>query len=160
MIIRFTLNGRAASVDSAPERRLLDVLREDFCLTGAKESCGEGECGACTVLLDGLPVHACLVLAGQLEGRDVLTIEGLAEGGRLDAIQSAFVENSAIHCGFCTPGMIMSAWGLLRRNPDPDEAAIREALAGNICRCSDYRQIVMAVKDAAARLRQRKGADA
>ena len=154
MIIRFILNGQNVSKDLDPSRRLIDVLREDFLLTGAKEGCGEGECGSCTVLLDGRAVHSCLVLAGQLEGHEVLTVEGLAENGELDAIQTAFIENSAIHCGFCTPGMIMSAKALLLQNPDPSGEEIREALSGNICRCSDYRQIVMAVKAAAKKLRE------
>ncbi|MBR6970306.1 MAG: (2Fe-2S)-binding protein [Firmicutes bacterium] len=154
MIVKFVLNGELVSPDLDPSRRLIDILREDFFLTGAKEGCGEGECGSCTVLMDGLPVHSCLVLAGQLEGHEVLTVEGLAQNGELDLLQNAFVENNAVHCGFCTPGMIMSAKGLLMKNPDPTEAEIREALSGNICRCSDYRQIVMAVKDAAKRLRE------
>ncbi len=154
MIVKFVLNGELVSPDLDPSRRLIDILRDDFFLTGAKEGCGEGECGSCTVLMDGLPVHSCLVLAGQLEGHEVLTVEGLAQNGELDLIQNAFVENNAVHCGFCTPGMIMSAKGLLMKNPDPAEAEIREALSGNICRCSDYRQIVMAVKDAAKRLRE------
>ena len=154
MIVKFVLNGELVSPDVDPSRRLIDILRDDFFLTGAKESCGEGECGSCTVLMDGLPVHSCLVLAGQVEGHEVLTVEGLAKNGELDLLQNAFVENSAVHCGFCTPGMIMSAKGLLMKNPDPSEAEIREALSGNICRCSDYRQIVMAVKDAAKRLRE------
>ena len=154
MIVKFVLNGELVSPDVDPSRRLIDILRDDFFLTGAKEGCGEGECGSCTVLMDGLPVHSCLVLAGQLEGHEVLTVEGLAQNGELDLLQNAFVENNAVHCGFCTPGMIMSAKGLLMKNPDPSEAEIREALSGNICRCSDYRQIVMAVKDAAKRLRE------
>ena len=154
MIVTFVLNGQTVSKELDPSRRLIDVLREDFLLTGAKEGCGEGECGSCTVLMDGKAVHACLVPAGQLEGHEILTVEGLAVNGELDVIQNAFIENSAIHCGFCTPGMIMSAKGLLMRNPDPTEEQIREALSGNICRCSDYRQIVMAVKDAAERLRE------
>ena len=154
MIVKFVLNGELVSPDLDPSRRLIDILREDFFLTGAKEGCGEGECGSCTVLMDGLPVHSCLVLAGQLEGHEVLTVEGLAKNGELDLLQNAFVENNAVHCGFCTPGMIMSAKGLLMKNPDPSEDEIREALSGNICRCSDYRQIVMAVKDAAKRLRE------
>lgn len=154
MIVKFVLNGELVSPDVDPSRRLIDILRDDFFLTGAKEGCGEGECGSCTVLMDGLPVHSCLVLAGQLEGHEVLTVEGLAQNGELDLLQNAFVENNAVHCGFCTPGMIMSAKGLLMKNPDPAEAEIREALSGNICRCSDYRQIVMAVKDAAKRLRE------
>ena len=154
MIVKFVLNGELVSPDVDPSRRLIDILREDFFLTGAKEGCGEGECGSCTVLMDGLPVHSCLVLAGQLEGHEVLTVEGLAQNGELDLLQNAFVENNAVHCGFCTPGMIMSAKGLLMKNPDPSEAEIREALSGNICRCSDYRQIIMAVKGAAKRLQE------
>ena len=154
MIVKFVLNGELVSPDVDPSRRLIDILRDDFFLTGAKEGCGEGECGSCTVLMDGLPVHSCLVLAGQLEGHEVLTVEGLAQNGELDLLQNAFVENNAVHCGFCTPGMIMSAKGLLMKNPDPTEDEVREALSGNICRCSDYRQIVMAVKDAAKRLRE------
>ena len=158
MIVTFILNGQPVSKDLDPSRRLIDVLREDFLLTGAKEGCGEGECGSCTILMDGLPVHACMVLAGQLEGHRLLTIEGLSASGELDILQQAFIENNAVHCGFCTPGMIMSAKGLLLQNPDPTEEEIRTAISGNICRCSDYRQIVMAVKDAAARLRAQGGA--
>jgi len=154
MTVNFILNGKAVSRDLAPQRRLIDVLREDFLLTGAKESCGEGECGACTVLLDGEAVHACLVPAGQLEGHEVLTIEGLAQNGELDIIQNAFVEHVAIQCGFCTPGMIMSTKGLLLKNPDPTEEEIRIALSGNVCRCSGYTQILAAVRDAAKKLRE------
>ena len=154
MMVHFTLNNQPVSRDLPPERRLIDVLREDFLLTGAKESCGEGECGACTILLDGQAVHACLVLAGQLEGREVLTIEGLAQNGELDIIQTAFVEHVAIQCGFCTPGMIMSTKGLLLQHPDPTEEDIRIALSGNICRCSGYAQILAAVQDAAKKLRE------
>ena len=158
MIVTFILNGQPVSKDLDPSRRLIDVLREDFLLTGAKEGCGEGECGSCTILMDGLPVHACMVLAGQLDGHRLLTIEGLSASGELDILQQAFIENNAVHCGFCTPGMIMAAKGLLLQNPDPTEEEIRTAISGNICRCSDYRQIVMAVKDAAARLRVQGGA--
>ena len=158
MIVTFILNGQPVSKDLAPSRRLIDVLREDFLLTGAKEGCGEGECGSCTILMDGLPVHACMVLAGQLDGHRLLTIEGLSASGELDILQQAFIENNAVHCGFCTPGMIMAAKGLLLQNSDPTEEEIRTAISGNICRCSDYRQIVMAVKDAAARLRAQGGA--
>lgn len=158
MIVTFILNGQPVSKDLDPSRRLIDVLREDFLLTGAKEGCGEGECGSCTILMDGLPMHACMVLAGQLEGHRLLTIEGLSASGELDILQQAFIENNAVHCGFCTPGMIMAAKGLLLQNPDPTEEEIRTAISGNICRCSDYRQIGMAVKDAAARLRAQGGA--
>ena len=135
-------------------KRLLDVLREDLHLTGVKEGCGEGECGACTVLMDGEAVHSCMVLAGQLTGHSVTTIEGLEEDGRLGVLHSAFVEQGAVQCGYCTPGMIMSAAGLLNRTPDPTEEEIRVALSGNICRCSGYVQIVAAVKAAAETLRQ------
>ena len=158
MIVTFILNGQPVSKDLDPSRRLIDVLREDFLLTGVKEGCGEGECGSCTILMDGLSVHACMVLAGQLDGHRLLTIEGLSASGELDILQQAFIENNAVHCGFCTPGMIMAAKGLLLQNPDPTEEEIRTAISGNICRCSDYRQIVMAVKDAAARLRAHGGA--
>ena len=154
MMVHFILNNQPVSRDLPPERRLIDVLREDFLLTGAKESCGEGECGACTILLDGQAVHACLVLAGQLEGHEVLTIEGLAQNGELDIIQNAFVEHVAIQCGFCTPGMIMSTKALLLQHPDPSEEEIRIALSGNICRCSGYVQILAAVRDAAKKLRE------
>ena len=154
MIVHFILNNQPVSRDLPPDRRLIDVLREDFLLTGATESCGEGECGACTILLDGRAVHACLVLAGQLEGHEVLTIEGLAQNDELDIIQNAFVEHVAIQCGFCTPGMIMSTKGLLLQNPSPTDEEIRVALSGNICRCSGYVQIIAAVRDAAKKLRE------
>lgn len=154
MQIEFIVNGKTERLDVPGGKRLLDVLREDLHLTGAKEGCGEGECGACTILLDDKAVHSCLVLAGQLEGHRVTTIEGLAENGELDIIQNAFVEHVAIQCGFCTPGMIMSTKGLLLQNPDPSEEEIRIALSGNICRCSGYVQILAAVRDAAKKLRE------
>lgn len=154
MDISFTLNGKNVISHSDPGRRLIDLLREDFFLTGTKESCGEGECGACTILMDGKAVHACMVLAGQLPGHEILTIEGLAQNGELDVIQKAFVDQVAIQCGFCTPGMIMSAKGLLLQNPDPTEEEIRIALSGNICRCSGYEQIVAAVRQAAKQIRE------
>lgn len=154
MIVNFELNSQKVSRELPAQRRLIDVLRDDFLLTGAKESYGEGECGACTILLDDEAVHACLVMAGQLEGRRVVTIEGLAENGELDIIQNAFVEHSAVQCGFCTPGMIMSTKGLLLKNPDPTEEEIRIALSGNICRCTGYVQILAAVQDAAKKLRE------
>lgn len=157
MLIEFTLNGTRRSLDVPGGKRLLDLLREDLRLTGVKEGCGEGECGACTILLDGKAVHACMVLAGQLSGHEVTTIEGLAPIGELDLLQEAFVRHGAIQCGYCTPGMIMSAAGLLRVNPRPSEEEIRLALSGNICRCSGYVQIVAAVKDAAERMCQEVG---
>ena len=154
MLIRFTLNGKSVAAELPPERRLLDVLREDFLLTGTKEACGEGECGACTILLDGEAVHACLIPVGQVEGRSVETIEGLVENGQLDVIQQAFVDHAAIQCGFCTPGISIITKGLLLKTPDPTEEEIRTALSGNICRCTGYVQTVAAVKDAAKRLRE------
>ena len=154
MKIEFVVNGKTERLDVPGGKRLLDVLREDLHLTGAKEGCGEGECGACTVLMDGEAVHSCMVLAGQLTGHTVTTIEGLEEDGRLGVLQNAFVEQGAVQCGYCTPGMIMSAAGLLNRTPDPTEEEIRVALSGNICRCSGYVQIVAAVKAAAQILRQ------
>ena len=154
MKLSFYVNDRPVQLETSPDRRLLDILREDLSLTGTKEGCGEGECGACTVLLDGEAVHSCLTLAIQLEGRSVVTIEGLSETGELDILQKAFVEEIAIQCGFCTTGMIMSAKALLLKNPTPTQEEIRVALSGNICRCSGYVQIVRAVDRAARELRE------
>ena len=150
MELSFILNGKPKRLDTEPERRLIDLLRKDLHLSGTKEGCGEGECGACTVIIDGKAMHSCLVLACQLEGREVLTIEGLEEAGELSWIQRIFVEETAIQCGYCTPGMIMSAKALLLQNPHPTEEEIRNALAGNICRCSGYTQIIRAVSRTAA----------
>ena len=149
MELTFTLNGRQMTLAAEPDRRLLDLLRKDLHMTGTKEGCGEGECGACTVIIDGEAVHSCLVLACQLEGKHVLSIEGLEQNGELSAIQRIFVEETAIQCGYCTTGMIMSAKALLMHNPHPAEEEIRTALAGNICRCSGYTQIIRAVKRSA-----------
>jgi len=154
MNIRFALNGREVSIETDAETRLLDVLREDLHLTGTKEGCGEGECGACTVLLDGLPVNSCLIPAPQVEGRDVLTIEGLADGHRLHPLQAAFVEQGAVQCGFCTPGFVLSAYALLRSNSSPTDEEILTALEGNLCRCTGYGKIVCAVRSAAERMRE------
>ncbi len=148
MQLQFTLNNKAVSMDVPDAKRLIDILREDFHLTGTKEGCGEGECGACTVLMNGEAVHSCLVLACQMEGAHVLTIEGLspeAHKGTLSTIQQNFVDEIAIQCGFCTSGMIMTSEALLRENPNPSEEEIRTALSGNICRCSGYTQILAAV---------------
>ena len=158
-IIRFTVNGEAVSVRAPASWNLLRVLREGLGLTGAKEGCGAGECGACTVLVDGAAVNACLFPAPEIEGRSVVTIEGLSTpegtgGGRLHPLQQAFVDHGAVQCGFCTPGMVLSAKALLDRSPDPDDAAIRTALAGNLCRCTGYTQILEAVRAAAAILRE------
>ncbi len=148
MQLQFTLNHRAVSVHVPDDKRLIDILRDDFHLTGTKEGCGEGECGACTVILNDEAVHSCLVLACQMEGAKVLTIEGLsseAHLGKLSTIQQNFVDEIAIQCGFCTSGMIMTSEALLRENPNPTEEEIRTALSGNICRCSGYTQILAAV---------------
>ncbi|MEW6263114.1 MAG: (2Fe-2S)-binding protein [Thermodesulfobacteriota bacterium] len=147
--IVFRVNGREEELLTAPNRTLLQLLREDLNLTGVKHGCGVGDCGSCTVLLDGRPVNACLVLAAQINGREVLTIEGLAEGDRLSPLQKAFVEKGAIQCGFCSPGMLLSGHALLRTNPRPSEAEIRTAISGNLCRCTGYQKIVEAIQDAA-----------
>lgn len=150
MRIEFHLNGTAVSTDTDPARRLLDVLREDFGLTAVKESCGEGECGACTVLVDGRAVLSCLMLAGQAAGRSVETLEGLAGDGRLERLISAFDEKSAVQCGFCTPGFLVAAYDYVSRGGSPDPERIRLGLDGNICRCTGYIQIIEAVAKAAA----------
>lgn len=150
MELEFKVNDKAYSLEVDPESRLLDVLREELGLTGAKEGCGEGECGACTVIMDDLAVNSCLVLASQARGKEILTVEGLAANGELDRMQQAFIDNGAIQCGFCTPGMLMSAKALLLREPNPTEEEIRTALAGNLCRCTGYVNIVNAVKDVAS----------
>jgi carbon-monoxide dehydrogenase small subunit len=148
--VGFTVNGKKYELDVCPEMRLIDLLRDRLGLTGTKEGCGEGECGACTVIMDGLAVCSCLVLATQIAGRDILTVEGLAQDGELDLLQRQFVEHGAVQCGFCTPGMLMSAKALLLKNPHPTEAEIRLALAGNICRCAGYAKIVAAIGQTAA----------
>jgi aerobic-type carbon monoxide dehydrogenase small subunit (CoxS/CutS family) len=153
MNIRLTVNGREVSCEADAETRLLDLLRDTLALTGTKEGCGEGECGACTVLLDGRAVNSCLIPAPAADGATVLTIEGLADGDRLHPIQEAFVETGGVQCGFCTPGFIMSAYALLAGNPDPTDEEIRTALEGNLCRCTGYERIVDAVRLAAERMR-------
>lgn len=156
MLLKFRLNGENVTVETAPEKRLLDLLREDFGLTGTKEGCGEGECGACTVIIDGQAIHSCLTLACQIMNKEILTIEGLAQSGDLDPIQRNFVEETAIQCGYCTSGMIMSTKALLMHNPNPTEEEIRVALSGNICRCSGYAQIIRAVQRSAEEHADRK----
>lgn len=147
--ITLTVNGETESLEVESHRTLLQVLREDLDLTGAKDGCNRGECGACTLLLDGEPVNACLVLAVEADGHKVDTIEGLAQDGSLDPLQRAFTDRNAVQCGFCTPGMILSARALLNRNPRPSEIEIRQAIAGNLCRCTGYKRIVEAVHKAA-----------
>ena len=149
MRIRFKLNGREVEAEVEPNTLLLNLLRERFHLTGAKYGCGIGECGACTVLLDGEPILSCLTLAVEVDGREITTIEGLAEDGELHPLQRAFLEEGAVQCGFCTPGMILTAKALLDENPNPSEEEIREYLKGNLCRCTGYVNIVKAVKRAA-----------
>jgi carbon-monoxide dehydrogenase small subunit len=151
--IRLEVNGQPYQLDVRPWRTLLEVIREDLGLTGTKEGCGQGECGACTVILDQKTVNSCLVLAVQADGKQVTTIEGLAQGEQLHPIQLAFVERGGLQCGFCSPGMILSTKLLLEENPDPDEDQIRAALAGNTCRCTGYTKIFESVKAAAAALR-------
>ena len=143
--LEFTVNGEAVSLSVFPNRTLLEILREALGLTGAKEGCGEGACGSCTVLLDGKPVRSCLTLAVEAAGCEITTVEGLASGETLDPLQEAFIEHGSVQCGFCTPGMLMSAKGLLLDDPRPDEKKIRRALSGNICRCTGYAKIVEAV---------------
>ena len=158
--LALTVNGKRKRVSVPPMKRLLDVLREDLELPGSKEGCGEGECGACTVLIDGEPVNSCLVAAGQCEGAQILTVEGLARENRLSALQQAFVEMGGAQCGICTPGMLVSAHALLRaaRGRVPGEDEVREALAGNLCRCTGYQKIVDAVRAAAGGTRGKRRA--
>jgi carbon-monoxide dehydrogenase small subunit len=155
MLIRFRCNGKLVQVDVEPEARVLDVLRDELGLTGTKEGCGRGECGACTILLDGRPVNSCLLLAGKIEDREIVTIEGVAgEEGSLHPIQEAFLDVGAVQCGFCTPGMVVSTKALLDANPAPEVEEIEEALSGNLCRCTGYGKIVDGVLEASKRMRQ------
>lgn len=148
--ISFTVNGRRETLLLAPNRTLLNVLREDLELTGAKPGCEAGECGACTVILDGRPVNSCMVLAVELDGAEVVTIEGLGGPGRLDEMQRAFVAEFAVQCGYCTPGMILMGNALLAENPDPTAAEVKEFISGNLCRCTGYENIVKAILKVAA----------
>lgn len=151
--IELTVNGRLRALGIAPHHTLLDVLRDDIELTGTKECCVVGECGACTVIVDGRPMNSCLMLAVEVDGSEVTTVEGLADGGHLHPLQKAFLDEGAAQCGFCIPGQLMAAHALLTTNADPTEADVHEALAGNLCRCAGYPQITAAVLAAA------KGAD-
>ena len=144
-IVQLTVNGEEYEVIVAPNQTLLEVLRDDLYLTGTKEGCGEGACGTCTVLLDGKPVRSCLTLAVEVQGREITTIEGLAPMGELHPVQKAFVEYGAIQCGFCSPGMILTAKALLDENPNPTEQEARQAISGNVCRCTGYAKIVEAI---------------
>jgi aerobic carbon-monoxide dehydrogenase small subunit len=152
--ITLTVNGLAETHEVEPNQTLLRFLRDDLCLTGAKEGCNEGECGTCMVLLDGRAVNSCLTLAVEADGREVTTIEGVGDSRSLHPLQKAFLTHSAVQCGFCTPGMIITALALLGENPHPTEADVRSALAGNLCRCTGYRQILDAILEASAVMRE------
>ncbi len=155
--VNMEVNGEAVEATFAPYKTLLEVLREDLDLTGTKHGCELGECGACTVLVDGEPVLSCLTLALECQGRAVQTIEGVARGPELHPLQAAFADRGGSQCGYCTPGVVMTAKALLDRNPSPTQQEIKEATAGNLCRCTGYNQITEAVEDAAARLREEIG---
>jgi len=154
--IKFLLNGQSYELQVKPWRTLLEMIREDLKLTGTKEGCGHGECGSCTVIMGGKTVNSCLVPAAEADGQEIVTIEGLSHGDSLNPIQEAFIEHAGMQCGFCTPGMIISAKVLLDRIPDPNEAAIREAMAGNFCRCTGYTKIIESISAAAKALQRGK----
>lgn len=152
-LITFTVNDIGYEVAVAPNKTLTQVLRDELNLLGTKEGCGVGDCGACTVIMDGKPVNSCLVLAVQADGSTIKTIEGVATGDSLHPVQETFVEMGAIQCGFCTPGMILSATSLLEKTPHPTEQEVRQALSGNLCRCTGYQKIVEAVQEASRRMK-------
>ncbi len=157
MKITLTVNDEKREVETSPTTRLLDILRDDLHFTGTKEGCGKGECGACTVIMNGKLVSSCLVLALQADGAEILTIEGLSKGDQLHPVQEAYIETGAVQCGFCTPGMILASKSLLDRIPDPDEQQIKRGLSGNICRCTGYTKIIEAVKLSARKLAGKGG---
>jgi carbon-monoxide dehydrogenase small subunit len=144
-LIKLTVNGEAREVMVEPQQTLVDTLRYDLGLTGTKEGCGNGNCGTCTVLVDGKAVKSCLIFAIEMEGKQITTIEGLAKGGQLHPLQQAFIDEGAMQCGFCTPGMILAAKALLDNNPKPTEGEVRQGIAGNLCRCTGYDKIVKAI---------------
>lgn len=151
-LIELMVNGETYEVAVEPQRTLLEVLRDNLGLTGAKKGCNTGDCGACTVIMDGKPVVSCLILAVEAQGKDILTIEGLAKDGQLHPLQEAFIELGAIQCGFCTPGMILSAKALLDENPKPTEEEVKKGIAGNLCRCTGYTKIIEAILAASQKL--------
>lgn len=152
MKVSFELNGENVAVKTRPNRTLLDLLRDELRVTSVKKGCQQGECGACTLLLDDIPVTSCIVLAPQVDGRKVTTLEGLEDETLMMGLREAFVENGAVQCGFCTPGMLISSYTLLRENPDPTEDEIKIAIEGNICRCTGFTKIIAAIGDAAERM--------
>lgn len=154
--IQFILNGVEVSVEVDAGKRAIDFLREDLDLTGTKIGCGEGDCGACTILLDGKPVNSCLLLAAQLDGKNCTTIEGLGSYDKLDVLQESFIAEGAVQCGFCTPGMLLSAKALLDENPSPERAEIMTAISGNLCRCTGYEKIARAIERTVAKTGGRK----
>lgn len=154
--IKFTINGEQVSLEVAADETALQAIRGGLNLKGTKEGCGIGECGACTIVVDGKSMNACLMLAAQLQGREVLTVEGLAKNSELHPIQQAFMDHHAVQCGFCTPGLLMSSHALLEENPNPDRQEIRDGIAGNLCRCTGYQQIVTSIEAAAQRLGKEK----
>ncbi|MCX8056213.1 MAG: (2Fe-2S)-binding protein [Ignavibacteria bacterium] len=145
--LKFILNGKEIELETLPNKRLIDLLRNDLNLTGTKEGCSIGECGACTVIMNGKAVNSCLVLAGEINGSEIITIEGISNDGELHPLQENFLKYGAVQCGFCIPGMILSAYALLKKFPNPDEEQIKEAIAGNLCRCTGYKQIIEAIKN-------------
>ncbi|MDP2647507.1 MAG: (2Fe-2S)-binding protein [Desulfobacterales bacterium] len=154
--IKFVINGQPCELKVYPWATLLEMIREDLQLIGTKEGCGQGECGSCTVIMDGKTINSCLVPAVEADGKEITTIEGLARGDKLHPVQEAFVENAGMQCGFCTPGMIMSAKALLDRNPAPSDEEIRAGIAGNFCRCTGYTKIIESIRAAAALMEGRK----
>lgn len=152
-VLRFQVNGQLVEITTEPSRTLLSILRDDLKLKGAKEACGQGDCGACVVLMNGKAVNSCLILAPQAEGAEVMTVEGLAVDDQLHPLQQNFIEKWAFQCGYCTAGMLMSAYALLLKNPDPTEDEIKAAIAGNLCRCTGYHEIAEAISAAAAEMK-------
>ncbi len=157
--VNFFLNEEPMELYVDANRTMLNVLRDELCYTGTKEGCGAGECGACTVIVDGLPINACLVLAPEMDGMHITTVEGLSKDGELSPLQKAFVEHAALQCGFCTPGFIMSGTALLMENPQPNREEIVRAISGNLCRCTGYARIIEAIEDVAAQNARQGGAE-
>ncbi len=157
IMIELTINGKKRKVETTISTRLLDLIRDDLCLTGTKEGCGKGECGACTVIMNGELAASCLILAPQADGAVITTIEGVGDGEKPDLLQEAFIETGAVQCGFCTPGMILAAKKLLEENPYPAEEEIKRGISGNLCRCTGYQKIIDAIRLAADRLSGRDG---